>query len=66
MSSTKEYTIGEWYEGLGRYIGIVDVYPYGEKFFLRNHKFAENVQPNSREVAKINEILIESIPRTDV
>ena len=33
------YTKGEYYEGLGYYIGIVDTYPWNSDYFKRQHHF---------------------------
>lgn len=57
-----EYVEGEFYEGLGKYLGIVDVYPYGKDYILKNHRFAEPIV-DTRSNAKINEVLIEKIKK---
>ena len=59
----KAYVEGEFYEGLGKYLGIEKVYPYGKDYILKNHKFAEKPPKNGRDCAKINEILIEKIKK---
>jgi len=60
-----EYVEGEFYEGLGKYLGTVKVYPHGEDHYLLNHKFAEKPPSDGRSASKINEILIEKIKRDD-
>ncbi len=63
----KDYEKGKYYEGLGKYLGIIKVYPHNEDYGLRNHKFVENIPSNDkRACAKINEILIEKIKRSDI
>ena len=61
-----EYVEGEFYEGLGKYLGVVTVFPYNEDYVLKKHKFAEKIPENTRDSAKINEILIEKINRSDL
>jgi len=63
MDNNNEYKKGEWYEQ-GRYIGVIDEYPWGEDYFIRNHHFMEAL-PVGKDVAKINKIFIKKIKRTD-
>ena len=56
-----EYKNGKYYEGLGKYIGIIRTYPYGENYILVNHKFVMDQVDNSP--SKVNEVLIEKIER---
>lgn len=61
--SNKRYVKGQWYDK-GRYIGIVDAYPWGEDYFIRNHHFMEAF-PLGKTVSKINKVFIEKIKRAD-
>ncbi len=66
MNKEIKYEKGKHYEDLGKYLGIIKVYPHGEDYILKNHKFAEETNSNDRvSCAKINEILIEKIKRSD-
>lgn len=62
MDNSK-YVKGEWYDE-GRYIGVVDTYPWGEDYFIRNHHFME-AYPIGKSPAKINKIFISKIKRAD-
>lgn len=56
------YKKGQYYDGLGVYIGIVDTYPWGEDYFRREHCFS--VDPDCGHVGKvceINRVLIREI-----
>lgn len=56
------YQKGQYYDGLGVYIGIVDTYPWGEDYFRREHRFS--VDPSCAKVGKvceINRVLIREI-----
>lgn len=59
------YEIGKAYDGLGKYVGIVDNYPWGVDYFRREHKFvAENTSGSGiSKVSDINTILIREIKR---
>ena len=63
MSNKPTYEKGQWYDE-GRYIGIVDTYPWGENYFVRNHHFMEDY-PVGKEPSKINQIFIDKINRAD-
>jgi hypothetical protein len=56
------YEKGEVYEGYGEYIGIVDTYPYGTDYFLRQHHFRIPTD-GSNVPSKINQILIREIKK---
>ena len=58
----QNYEKEKFYEGLGKYIGIINVYPYGEDYYSKNHQFAEETK-DSRSTAKITEILIEKVKK---
>lgn len=62
MSNT-QYIKEEWYDQ-GRYIGIVDTYPWGEDYFIRNHHFMKDF-PIGKSPAEINQVFIEKIKRAD-
>lgn len=62
MTEDRKYKKGKLYEGLGKYIGIINVYPYGEDYYSKNHQFAEETK-DSRSTAKITEILIEKVKK---
>jgi hypothetical protein len=60
------YEKGKYYDGLGKYVGIVDTYPHGADYFVRNHHFA--VMPGGDKitgghVAKINKVKIREIKK---
>jgi hypothetical protein len=58
------YQKGQYYDGFGVYIGIVDTYPWGEDYFRREHRFS--VEPESGVLGKtceIKSILIREIKR---
>jgi len=60
------YEKGNLYEGLGKYIGIVDTYPYGTDYYVRNHHFAvipEGDKVAGGNVAKINKVKIREIKK---
>ena len=57
------YIKGKWYEQ-GRYIGVVDTYPWGAEHFVRNHHFMEDY-PGGKLPSKINKILIEKIKKAN-
>lgn len=59
------YEIGKTYDGLGKYVGIVDTYPWGVDFFKREHKFVVENADNSSisKVSDINTILIREIKK---
>ena len=61
MNNKLMYKKGEWYEQ-GRYIGIVDTYPFGGDYFNRNHHFM-NEHPIDNTPSKINKIFIGQIKR---
>src|SRR5680860_1183552 len=53
------YEIGKHYEGLGKYIGITDTYPFGEDYFKRQHHFSQpSLNEDYRKVNTINKVLI--------
>jgi len=56
------YEKGVLYEGHGEYIGIVDTYPYGADYFVRNHHFRIPT-PGRNEPSIINQILIREIKK---
>jgi hypothetical protein len=56
------YQKGEYYEGLGTYIGIVDTYPWNQDYFRREHCFSKDMGcENLGKVCEINRILIREI-----
>jgi len=60
------YEKGKYYDGLGKYIGIVDSHPYGADYYVKNHHFA--VMPSGDKttggnVAKINKVKIREIKK---
>lgn len=60
------YEKGKYYEGLGNYVGIVDTYPYGADYYVRNHHFAvipEGDKVAGGNVAKINKVKIREIKK---
>ena len=63
MDNKKIYTKGQWYEQ-GLYVGVVDTYPWGANYFVRNHHFMED-NPVGNNPAKINQIFIEKIKIAD-
>lgn len=56
------YNIGEYYDGLGYYIGIVDTYPWGVDYFVKTHQFRI---PTSGKVtpSEINQVFIREIKK---
>lgn len=62
MNKEEKYIIGENYEGLGKYIGIKKVYPWGTDYAYNEHQFTEGIICTN-EVAKINTIFIEKVKR---
>lgn len=61
----KNYKIGKFYEGLGKYIGDLTVYPWNEDYALKVQRFAEEQPEDGRKCPKINEVVIEKIKRSD-
>ncbi|HSG31096.1 MAG TPA: hypothetical protein VLB82_06065 [Thermodesulfobacteriota bacterium] len=57
------YKEGEYYDGLGKYLGIETLYLYGENYIIKQHKFAENPSVVGRDVSKINNIFIKKLDR---
>lgn len=60
------YEKGKYYDGLGKYIGIVDTHPYGADYYVKNHHFA--VMPSKGavtggNVAHINKVKIREIKK---
>ena len=58
-----KYIEGETYEGLGKYLGTQLVYPHNEDYMIREHKFVEPIDDNTRKVAKVNTVFIRKIRR---
>ncbi len=58
-----EYVKEQYYEGLGKYLGITDVYPYNESYYIRVHRFAGESPKDRRGCPEIKEIEIERIER---
>lgn len=58
-----EYIKGKIYEGLGKYLGVVTVYPYNEDYTYTEHKFVEAPPKDGRASAKVNTIFIEKQAR---
>ena len=56
------YEKDKFYNGLGYYIGIVDTYPFGENYFVRNHHFRIPSE-NSNVTSKINKVFIREITK---
>jgi len=65
MNKESNYEEGKYYEGLGKYLGIITVHPYDKDYVLKKHKFVEKINDNTRKAAKVNEILIEKIKKSD-
>ena len=59
-----KYEKGKWYDGLGKYLGIITTVPYKTDYVIREHKFSE-MNSNGREVSKINSILIDKPSRSE-
>lgn len=60
------YEKGKYYDGLGVYIGVVDTYPYGTDYYIRNHHFAivsEDDKIAGGNVACINKVKIREIKK---
>jgi hypothetical protein len=57
-----KYVEGETYEGLGKYLGTQLVYPHGEDYLIREHKFVEP-PVDARTAAKVNTVFIRKIRR---
>jgi len=59
------YEKGKHYDGLGKYIGVVDSYPYGADYFRREHKFVQepNKETTGGKVSAVNTILIREIKK---
>ena len=55
------YKKGQLYE-LGIYLGIVDTYPFGENYFIRNHHFSVPSKKTNK-VRKINKIFIRKVKK---
>jgi len=62
MREDIKYKKGVTYEGLGKYIGVVTVYPWGVNYKYTEHQFTEGIIDNIK-VAKINKIFIEKLPK---
>jgi hypothetical protein len=56
------YEKGKYYDELGYYIGIVDEYPNGADYFIKNHCFRIPTQ-GSGIPSKINKVLIREIKK---
>lgn len=56
------YEKGKYYDELGYYIGIVDEYPCGEDYFIKNHCFRVPVKGNGIP-SKINKVFIREIKK---
>ncbi|MEK6828542.1 MAG: hypothetical protein AABY15_00215 [Nanoarchaeota archaeon] len=63
LKENKTYEPGKYYDGLGYYIGIVDTYPWGVDYYLKNHTF-RIPSDSSWHPSKINEVLIKKISKT--
>lgn len=59
----ENYIENKWYEGLGKYVGIITVYPYNETYYMRCHKFIGKPPTDGRGCADVKEIEIERIKR---
>jgi len=58
------YEKGVEYDGLGKYIGIVDTHPFGENYFKRQHHFAQpSIDGDKRSCSMISEVLIREIQK---
>lgn len=60
------YEKGKHYENLGNYVGIVDTYPHGTDYYVRNHHFSvisEVDKVAGGNVAKINKVKIREIKK---
>lgn len=60
------YEKGKYYDGLGNYVGIIDTYPHGADYYVRNHHFAvipEGDKVTGGHVAKINKVKIKEIKK---
>jgi len=60
-----EYKKGEWYEGLGKYIGIFNVYPNNKKYYMKVYKFVGKLPEDGRGCGKVTEIEFDRINRAD-
>ncbi len=56
------YNIGEYYDGLGYYLGVFDTYPWGVDYFVRNHHFRIPT-PVKGIPSEINKVFIREIKR---
>lgn len=56
------YKVGQYYEDFGYYIGIMDEYPFGADYFVRNHHFRIPTD-GSGTPSKINKIFIREIKK---
>jgi hypothetical protein len=60
-----DYKVGEEYE-LGKYLGIITVFPYNKDYVEKVHKFAKaNNGEGFNKCAIITEVFIEKISRKE-
>jgi len=59
----EEYKKNEWYEGLGKYVGVITVYPYNKTYYMKVRKFIGKPPTDGRKCAEIKEIEIERFDR---
>ncbi len=61
------YEKGKYYEGFGVYIGIVDTYPFGENYYVRNHHFSvedPKGTTTTKDVKRINKVFIREFKKS--
>lgn len=60
----EKYKIGETYEKLGIYKGVVQVHPWNKNYYENRHRFITFPEVNTiSAVGKSNEIFIERIDK---